>query len=204
AMDTAFVDQSGAGGSGVPTSILYAAAQNPITSSGWDADAIRCDLDHLFGKLIDADNPITSGVCIMPAKIAMKLWTMRKPLGQRQFPDMSMPRGIFNGFPVIASQHMAADSVALVNASDIWLGDEDSIDVSISQDASLEMVDNPNGSSTSPTAAQLVSMFQTNSVAFRVEREINWKLRRSSAVALHSGVEWSCCPTDDNGDPVNG
>ena len=35
-----------------------------------------------------------------------------------------------------------------------------------------------------PTAASMVSMFQTNSVAIRAERMITWKRRRSTACLL--------------------
>jgi hypothetical protein len=33
-------------------------------------------------------------------------------------------------------------------------------------------------------------MFQTNSVAFRAERTVNWARRRPSAVAVLTGVNW--------------
>jgi hypothetical protein len=38
--------------------------------------------------------------------------------------------------------------------------------------------------------ATMVSMFQTNSVAIRAERWINWKRRRSAAVSYLTGVGW--------------
>ncbi|WP_172962654.1 hypothetical protein, partial [Salmonella enterica] len=41
-----------------------------------------------------------------------------------------------------------------------------------------------------PTGTELVSMFQTNSEAIRAERWINWKRRRTAAVAEISGVNY--------------
>ncbi|MDU3897845.1 MAG: hypothetical protein E7G69_15240, partial [Enterobacter sp.] len=62
--------------------------------------------------------------------------------------------------------------------------------VDMSREASLEMESDPTGDSVSPTGTELVSMFQTNSVAIRAERWINWKRRRTAAVAVISGVNY--------------
>lgn len=198
-IDLSFIDPSNSGGPASPASITNGVI--PIDSSGCDADAIRCDVSAAVGAFAAARNPISSGVWIMSTQLAIALWQMRNPLGQREFADMTLGGGIFEGFPVIVSDHVDDGYVALVNASDIWLGDEDGIDVAMSEDASLEMMDNPTASSTAPTPAETVSMFQTNSVAFRVEREINWAPRRSEAVQLIQGANWGCCDEEDNGDP---
>ncbi len=67
----------------------------------------------------------------------------------------------------------------------------------MSREASLEMADNPAHNSDTPTGAtSLVSMFQTNSVAFRVERFINWARRRASAVAILTGATWGAATPD--------
>lgn len=88
------------------------------------------------------------------------------------------------------------DYVALVNAEDIYLADEGGVDIAMSTEASLEMADNPTQDSgaATPVDAELVSMFQTNSVAFRAERTVNWARRRASAVAWMDDITW--------GDPV--
>jgi len=54
------------------------------------------------------------------------------------------------------------------------------------------MVDNPTGTSTGadPVEATLVSMFQTNSMAIRVEKFINWARRRPTGVATITAAEW--------------
>jgi hypothetical protein len=106
-----------------------------------------------------------------------------------------MTGGTFNGMPVIVSDYIPAGTVVLANASDIYLADEGGIQVDMSREASLEMADNPAHESTTPTGAtSLVSMFQTNSVAFRVERFINWARRRPSAVAILTGATWGTAP----------
>ncbi len=50
--------------------------------------------------------------------------------------------------------------------------------------ASLEMLDNPTNNSATATATSMVSMFQTDSVAIRVERYLNWAVTAPDAVAF--------------------
>lgn len=189
-MDTSFIDPSNSGSSGVrPASITDGVT--PIPSSGGDADSIRADVRTAMGAFIAANNALSSGVWLMSSTRALALSLMVNPLGQAEFPGITMNGGTFFGLPVIVSEHIT-DYVVLVNAGDIWFADEGGIEVDISTEASLEMMDNPTGDSiaSTPVDAELVSMFQTNSVAFRAERTINWARRRSTGVALISDVAW--------------
>jgi hypothetical protein len=170
-----------------PASILNLAPS--VVSTGTDADAVRLDVRAVFQKFIDANNPPMSGVWVMSATNALALSLLLNPLGQREFPGISMMGGTFEGLPVIVSQYIG-DVVALVNASDIYLGDEGGLAIDLSREASLQMLDNPTNDSVTPTATSMVSMFQTNSVAFRAERTINWARRRAQSVAYLSSVEW--------------
>jgi len=163
----------------------------PVTSSGGDADAIRADIRALMATFIAANNAPTNGVWIMGSATALALSMMVNPLGQAEFPGITMNGGTFAGLPVIVSDYIPAGTVVLANASDIYLADEGGVQVDMSREASLEMADNPAHDSSTPTGAtSLVSMFQTNSVAFRVERFINWARRRPSAVAILTGATW--------------
>lgn len=189
-MDTSFIDPTNSGSSGVrPASITNGVT--PIPSSGGDADSIRADVRAAMGAFIAANNALSSGVWLMSSTRALALSLMVNPLGQAEFAGITMGGGTFFGLPVIVSEHIT-DYVALVNAGDIWFADEGGIEVDISTEASLEMMDNPTGDSIAspPVDAELVSMFQTNSVAFRAERTINWARRRSTGVALISDVAW--------------
>jgi HK97 family phage major capsid protein len=174
-----------------------------IVSSGTTADDVRTDIKALFNAFIAANNAPTSGVFIMPSTVALSLSLMLNPLGQQEFPGINMNGGTLFGLPVIVSDYVPTDYdpddagaavagsvVALVNASDIYLADDGGVAVDMSREASLEMNDAPTGDSLTPTAASLVSMFQTNSVAFRAERTLNWAKRRPSAVAALASVNW--------------
>jgi len=189
-MDTDFVNPAKAAVAGVsPASITN--GLTAVVSVGGDADAIRADVRALMATFIAAQNAPTAGVWIMGTLTALGLSMMVNPLGQPEFPGISMTGGTFNGMPVIVSDYIGAGVVVLANASDIYLADEGGVQVDMSREASLEMADNPAHNSDTPTGAtSLVSMFQTNSVAFRVERFINWKRRRPSAVAILTGATW--------------
>jgi hypothetical protein len=115
---------------------------------------------------------------------------MQNPLGQQSFPGMTdFKGGTFFMMPVIVSDHVG-DIVVLANAQDIFLAQDNGIEIDASDQVSLQMDDAPTMSSATPTATSSVSMWQTNSVAFRAEHGIGWKRGRLSAVAYLTGVSW--------------
>lgn len=195
-LDLDFIDPDKAASAGVsPASILNGVA--PIGSTGSSADAVRDDITALLGAFIAGNNPPSSGVLLMSSMTALRLSTMRNPLGQKEFPDINLAGGVLEGLPVITSEYMTqfADSsgeiIALINASDIYFADEGEVNIDSSREASLEMSDTPAHNSTTPTPAQLVSLWQTNSVALRAERTLNWMRRRAVSVAWLNDVNYN-------------
>lgn len=195
-LDIDFLDPGKAPAAGVsPASVSFGVV--PIQSSGTDADAVRCDLAALLGSYASANNPPTSGVIVMSANMAIALMGMRNALGQREFPDITMSGGILEGFPVITSQYLATfgdstgEFVFMINASDIYVGDDGGVSVDMSDQASVQMDDNPDNPTSASTV--LVSLWQRNLVGFRAERTINWAKRRASAVAVLGEVNWTAC-----------
>jgi HK97 family phage prohead protease len=188
-LDTDFINPSKTASAGIsPASVTNGAAA--IVSSGDDADAIRLDIRSLLAKFNAANNPVTSGVFVMTSACAQALAMMVNPLGQQEFPTMSPTGGTVYGMPAIASDYVPSAIVALINAEDVFLADEGGIAVDTSQEASLEMSDAPAHDSSTPTGASLVSMFQTNSVAVRAERIVNWLRARSQSVAYLTSADW--------------
>lgn len=190
-LDIDFIDPAKAAVTGVsPASILNGATFIP--STGTDAEAVRADIRNLFNTFIAANNAPTSGVWILPTTTALALSLMQNPLGQSEFPGVTMAGGTLFGLPVIVSEYVPGDSsgavVALVNADDVYLADEGGIDLSMSTEASLQMDNNPDNPTTAATV--LVSLWQRNLVGFRAERAINWARRRPSSAAYLSGVNW--------------
>jgi len=194
-LDIDFIDPGKAAVANVsPASITNGVA--PISSSGSDETHVRADLRALWAPFIAANIAPTTAVYIMSSTTALALSLMVNALGQRAFPDISMNGGTLLGIPVIVSEYArntggsAGGLVILANASDIWLADDGGFTLDASREASLQMDDAPTLNSATGTEAQVVSMFQTNSVALRAERFINWQKRRSAAVSYLDAVTW--------------
>lgn len=198
--DTDFIDPSNNGASNVKPASILNGASTAASGGGTDAEAVRCDVQTLWSYFIAANNPPQNAVYIMNSTVALALSLMQNPLGQSEFPGLTLRGGTFMGVPVIVSDYVPAGVVALVNASDIYFSDDGQVTIDASREASLQMLDNsvsgagaPTNNSATATATSLVSMFQTNSVALRAERYINWARRRTSAVAYLTGVNWGIC-----------
>lgn len=191
--DIDFVDPAKAAVANIsPASITNGIA--PINSSGNTADDIRADIQALWAPFIAARNAPRNAVYLMDSSTALALSMLQNPLGQSEFPGITMNGGTFMGVPVIVSDYLPVDSaggmVVLLNASDIWLADDGQVTIDASREASLQMLNDPTNNSATGTATAMVSMFQTNSTAFLAERFINWQRRRASAVAWLDNVNW--------------
>ena len=193
-MDIDFIDPAQAAVSGVnPASITYGVT--PLSPSGTTADAARADIARVVKAYLDQNQDVSGLVLIMPNALALSLSFMRNTLGQKEFPDMTMNGGLLEGIPVITSQYAANQSgsgnlVIAVNARDIALADDGVVTVDASREASLQMLDNPTNDSGTATPTTMVSMFQTNSIALRAERFINWAKLRTTAVVFIDDVNW--------------
>jgi HK97 family phage major capsid protein len=195
-IDMSFIDPTNAGVSNIePAAITYDNAAMNVASGGGGAENVRHDVRAAMAKFVAAGNSLTSGVWIMSAQQALALSMMVNDLEQRLFPGINVNGGTFFELPVITSEHVSG-YVVLVNAQDIWLGDEGGISIDMSTEASLEMRagddEGPtlNIGASTPVAASLVSLWQTNSVGFRAERTINWARRRAAAVSTITSVAW--------------
>ena len=183
-LDTDFIDPTKAEVANVsPASITNGIPGIPSTGNPDD------DASAAFATFVTADLQPTGAVWLMSSTTALSLSMRKNALGQKEYPDMTMLGGTFQGLPVIVSQYVGTQLV-LVNAPDIYLADDGGVAVDMSREASLEMSTTPTGDSTTPTPVEMVSMFQTNSVAIRAERWINWKRRRNAAVAVITNVNY--------------
>jgi HK97 family phage major capsid protein/HK97 family phage prohead protease len=193
-IDTSFIDPAFAAVANVnPASITHGLVA--LTSAGTSADNARTDLAQILKKYLEQNQNPTGLVFIMPPALAMVLSLMRNSLGQKEFPDISATGGTLEGFPVITSQHAANESgggnlVIAVRAADIFLADDGVVSIDASEQASVQMSDAPTINSTTGTGASLVSLWQTNSVGIRAEREITWTKARSTAVVYMDDVNW--------------
>lgn len=167
----------------------------PQTSAGTSADNVRTDIQNLLEQFILDNMGVRGLVLIMPETLALVLSLMVNSLGQPEFPGISVNGGNLLGIPVITSQYAGSLSgngnmVIAVSANDVLLADDGGVDVAMSTEASLQMESAPTNNSRTATATTVVSMFQTDSIALKVERFITWKKRRSGAVVFMDEVNW--------------
>ena len=183
-LDTDFVDPKKAAVADVSPASITHDVKGMASTGNPDADA-----EAAFGQFVAANLQPTGAVWLMSSTNALALSMRKNALGQKEYPDMTLLGGSFQGLPVIVSQYVG-DQLVLVNAPDIYLADDGGVAVDMSREASLEMQSEPTSDSSTPSPVELVSMFQTGSVAIRAERWINWRRRRTAAVAVITGVNY--------------
>ena len=173
-----------------PASITYGATE--VNPTGTTAAFLRADIATLLNLFWANSIAPTSGVFVMSNRMATRLSLMRNSLGQREFPDMTIFGGVLEGFPVIASESVAAHSggelIAFMNADDIYFSDDGPVTIDASREASLQMDSAPTDPATASTV--YVSLWQTNMIALRAERYMNWAKRRTNAVAYIDNAQY--------------
>jgi HK97 family phage major capsid protein/HK97 family phage prohead protease len=173
---------------GAPGAVTYGIPAAQVrAASGTTAAALRADFAALMDPLFTANVNTMDAVWVTSPYMAMKIGMINTSLGTREFPDINMNGGALFGLPVVTSMSAYVSGspdyghmIVLVKPSDIFLADDGGMDVSISREASIQMDDAPTVDT--PTATSLVSMWQTESLAIKLVRYINWKRRRSTAV----------------------
>jgi len=165
----------------------------PLTPTGTALSHLRADIQTLFKSFINNNDNPTSATWIMDTGMALAISMMQNALGQNEFPDLTINGGTFAGLPCVVSNSAnilgSPDSgrmIILAKTSDIFFADDGGVAIDASREASIEMTDTPTGDAAAGTAGttSLVSMYQSNSVAVRAVRFINWKKARSTAVAF--------------------
>lgn len=190
-IDTTFIDPAATAVTDTsPAGVLNGVSATTL-SAGGSLDNIRKDIATLATALVAGNQSLANAFWVVPETVAVALSLATNEVGAQAFAGMSPTGGTLAGLPVFVSNYAGTDStgsvIALIKGDEIFLGDEGGVQVSMSDQASLVMDSAPSMNSTTPTAAQVVSMFQTNSVAFLVERFINWQRRRAQSLAWGRG-----------------
>lgn len=202
-IDKDFVDPDKAAVSGVsPASITNGVT--PVVASGTTADHLRADVQALMAKFIAANMSLSGAVWIMTETQALAIAMMLNPLGQPEFPGLSInggTAGTFFGIPVILSENISAQEevtgppaipagsrIILAKASEIMVADDGQVMLDASNQASLQMDSAPTNPPTATTV--MVSLWQMNMVGIRAERFINWTKRRAGAVQYITGADY--------------
>lgn len=197
-LDGQFIDPSVAAVANVnPASITNGAGAIRQQAAAWTTLATVITDVQAFLNLFAAQNIALDSTCywVMTPAVALNLSMIYTAGGNNlAFPNLTIDGGTFFGIPVIVSNSVpnsvsAGSIVVLLKASEILLADDDGIAIDVSQEASLLMDSAPTTqTSATPTGSSVVSMFQTNSLAIRCERIINWARKRSYAVGYIDNV----------------
>ena len=198
-LDAQFIDPGVAAVANVsPAAVLNGASNVRQAAAVWSSAAnVETDVKVFLSTFAAQEISLGGAYWVMTPDVALALSMIRTTGGENfAYPGINVDGGTWFGLPVITSNAVphsvsAGSIVALVKPSEIFLADDGAIAIDVSTEASLEMDSAPSGSSVTPTAAQLVSMFQTNSMAIRVERVINWSRRRTYGVGYIDNVHTS-------------
>lgn len=181
-VDATFMSADAAVSGVSPAGILNGVT--PTASSGTDDAAVRDDLKALLSGFITARNATGLYLAMNPA-LSVSLGLLTNALGQDSFPDLQPGGGTVRGFNVVTGDNVNPAYMVLLKPADIYRIGDDGVQVSMSQQATIEQNTVPTGDSLTPVAASatLVSMFQSESTAIKVVRSINFAKRRTGAVA---------------------
>jgi HK97 family phage major capsid protein len=189
-IDTTFLSASAATSTVSPAGILNGLSS--LGSNGYTADALRADIKELYAPFITAKYDLSGLTFVMHPSLAKAISLLANAFGQQEFPGMGANGGTLLGDRVVTGHNVGATTIILLDPRNIWRIGDMGIEVSMSDQATIEQDGAPAGDSEAPTAASatLMSMFGQDSVAFKVVRPINFQKRRSTAVTFISDAQY--------------
>jgi HK97 family phage major capsid protein len=186
--DAALIDPNNGGTTNVkPASLTYGATARQ--ASGTDYAAFKADWKSITSNFYAANISLSGAVVIMKEELAEALALMVTSLGNPQFPGLTATGGTLLGRPVFTTQ--IADTsgspdfdnlLILLQPGEVFLADDGGATVEASDQVSVHMDDATTMKSTATaTSTSTVSMFQTESIAIKAVRHVNWTKARSQA-----------------------
>lgn len=182
AIDIAFLDPSNAGSAGVmPASITNGLDLVSVGTN--DLDAFRDGLSTLIAEFQgDLSRAIFYG--------RPELFAMLNGLG---YDKVGLRGGELVGAPAIATKALpdAGGLYQLVLADPgyiAYLDEPSKTEVVASTEAAIQLLDNPTNTPVTPTATNLVSLYQCNSTALKAMIYANWEVERDGAVAIMAAL----------------
>lgn len=193
-VDGTFFSTSAASAGVSPAGIL-----NGLTgynSYGPTQEGVIGDIKRLVGIFQTAKNATGLVIVTTPA-LATSLGLMLTSLGQDAFPGVTQDGGTLRGFRVFTGDNVPSGAFIMLKPSDIYRIGDLGVSVQVSDVATIEQDGAPQGASDTPTAASatLMSMFGTESVAFKVVRRVNFAKRRTSAVQYVDNADYGATDT---------
>jgi len=156
-----------------------------IPAAGVTAETLRA----AFFNALASVNPAQRSrlYWLAPRNTTFTLATMATETGVAAFPEVGIDGGTLLGRPLIVSDGVDASTLLLLDASRV-AANADQVALRASNQASIEMSDSASNNSGAPTATNLVSMFETNSVAMLAQVRVACELLDHTAVAQITGT----------------
>jgi HK97 family phage major capsid protein len=181
-LDQQFIDPAVAAVTGVnPASITNGAPTAAATTNP------LADIMGLINHFATNNIPVDGLTFILSASNALSLSFRTNLDGSPEFPGVGINGGSYKGLSFITSNTASTNIVAL-QPSQILYADDGGVTIDASREASLQMDSAPMSPADATTV--YVSLFQTNSVALRAERFINWKKVNAQAVKYLTATAW--------------
>jgi hypothetical protein len=173
------------------------AASTPTASAGSTAAQTLTDFGVLLGGITLSSG---SRPYLVYSPSALKgLLGKQLASGGRAWPDLRWPSvgsnaGEMSGIPTLMSDQLPANTALAIDSAQV-VANGGEVELDSSSEADILMSDAPamaslGGSPSAPTAANVINLFQTNSLAVKCERTFAYHLARSSAVKSLSGVNY--------------
>ena len=178
-LDQQFIDPAVAAVANVhPASVTNGVTAIP--SSGSTIEDIIADMQTLFGNLtLGHVSPTPGGAWVTTPAIAIALSMAINVQGGPAYPTMTPNGGTFMGYPVIVSESVPTALMIFIAQPEVYLSEEDGIEIDVSEQASVQMDSAP-----ATPATPLVSFWQQNLIGIRAEHFINWQKRNPAAVQV--------------------
>lgn len=184
-IDLAFADASNAGVPGEsPAGIANGAVV--LSSTG----SLKSDIEAAFNAYRGS---VRDAVWLMNARTAVQIATSAAQLGDSR---IGANGGTLVGVPVVTSDAVpmasGGASLTLIDASAVRYA-HGGVQMYRSQEATLQMADNPDADSVTPTAGVIVpvSLFQTNTTAFKAIADVAWLLESASRAVVIEDADYS-------------
>jgi hypothetical protein len=107
--------------------------------------------------------------------------------GSPVFPGLTVQGGTLAGLPAVASEALG-DQLIVLDATRLLVADDQGMSVEFSRHASVAMSDVPTQHAGTGTPATVTSMWQTNSIAIRIDRHVSWAY--SGPIAIVDGAAY--------------
>lgn len=183
-VDGLFFSTTAASSAVAPAGIL-----NGITghaSAGGTLSDLYADLRTLAATFISAKNAGGGHVYVSDKNVGEQIGTLLDGFGHVAFPDIDENGGTLRKKPYYTGDNVPSGNLIRLKPSDIYKIGDSGTRIELSTDATLEFGTEPTAAGDVPTdqSENPISLFQTDMVAIKVLRDINWATRRSAAIVV--------------------